>query len=304
MSSVTGSAGQSSGLVPPVGYGVWGDGGLESGGAPLSIPVFGIGVAGTSHGVGVEGITDGGTGVHGRAIDGVGINAESINGPAVAATSQSGRGIVATSSTQDAVNGTSSAVGHAGVSANNNAPASSVVPSAFGLWASSANGTGIYSTGTPAAYFDGDVMVTGDVIMINSGDIAEEFDVEDAGQPADPGTVLVINSRGALCASAVAYDTRVAGVVSGAGDLRPGMVLHRIPELGPRTPVALLGKVYCKVDASYGPIQAGDLLTTSQTPGHAMRVSDRSQAVGAILGKALAAAADGCRMLPIMVSLR
>ncbi len=35
--------------------------------------------------------------------------------------------------------------------------------------------------------------------------------------------------------------------------------------------VALAGTVTCKADASYGAIQVGDLLTTSPTPGHAMR---------------------------------
>jgi hypothetical protein len=35
-----------------------------------------------------------------------------------------------------------------------------------------------------------------------------------------------------------------------------------------------VGKVYCKVDADAGPIAVGDLLTSSNTVGHAMRVSD------------------------------
>jgi hypothetical protein len=111
---VTGNDGQPSGLVPPAGYGVWGDGGLEPGAQPLDPPVFGTGVVGTSHGIGVEGITDAGTGVTGRAVEGVGIRAQSVNNIAMVAASQSGRAIVATSSTQDAINGTSSAGAHAG----------------------------------------------------------------------------------------------------------------------------------------------------------------------------------------------
>ena len=52
-------------------------------------------------------------------------------------------------------------------------------------------------------------------------------------------------------------------------------------------PVALVGKVYCKVDASYSPIEVGDLLTTSLTPGHAMKANDHVKAFGAVIGKAL-----------------
>ena len=49
-----------------------------------------------------------------------------------------------------------------------------------------------------------------------------------------------------------AYDKRVAGVVSGAGDYKPGIVLDKQPSTHIRQPIALLGKVYCKTDASYG----------------------------------------------------
>ena len=46
----------------------------------------------------------------------------------------------------------------------------------------------------------------------------------------------------------------------------------------------LVGKVFCKVD---GAIDVGDLLTTSQTPGHAMKATDPQRAFGAVIGKAL-----------------
>jgi len=49
--------------------------------------------------------------------------------------------------------------------------------------------------------------------------------------------------------------------------------------------VALTGLVECKVDAGYGAIRAGDLLTSSPTPGHAMRALDPLP--GTVLGKAL-----------------
>ena len=51
--------------------------------------------------------------------------------------------------------------------------------------------------------------------------------------------------------------------------------------------VALAGRVYCNVDATEQAVQAGDLLTTSTTPGHAMKATDYDRARGAILGKAM-----------------
>ena len=58
-------------------------------------------------------------------------------------------------------------------------------------------------------------------------------------------------------------------------------------------PVALSGRVYCWADASYGAIQPGDLLTTSDTLGHVMKVTDLVQGQGTIIGKAMSALTEG-----------
>ena len=68
--------------------------------------------------------------------------------------------------------------------------------------------------------------------------------------------------------------------------------------------VALLGKVFCNVDASYGSIEVGDLLTTSDTPGHAMKASDASRAFGTVIGKALRPLRHGKALVPILVALQ
>ena len=65
-----------------------------------------------------------------------------------------------------------------------------------------------------------------------------------------------------------------------------------------------MGKVFCHVDASYGAVAAGDLLTTSPTAGHAMKATDRSRAFGAVLGKALKPLPRGCGLVPILVTLQ
>ena len=141
---------------------------------------------------------------------------------------------------------------------------------------------------------------SGDIILSNA-DCAEEFDV--CGEGVEPGSVMVLDGESGLRCSTEAYDTRVAGVVSGAGQYKSALVLDRQPGTAQRVPVALIGKVYCKVDARYGAIRVGDLLTTSPTPGCAMRASDPVRAFGAILGKALRALEQGERMIPILVTL-
>ena len=141
----------------------------------------------------------------------------------------------------------------------------------------------------------------GDIILRNA-DCAEEFDL--AADEALPGTVVVIGGDGRLHASTTAYDRRVAGVISGAGACRPGIVLDRNPSTSPRGPVALIGKVFCKVDADYGAIEVGDLLTTSPTTGHAMRAEDAARAFGAVIGKALGSHESGLGLVPVLVAMQ
>lgn len=142
----------------------------------------------------------------------------------------------------------------------------------------------------------------GDILLCNA-DCAEDFDISDLSA-AEPGTVMVIEDEGSLCTSTQAYDNKVAGVISGAGNLRPGMVLDRQSGINGRMPVALMGKVYCKVDAEYAPIKVGDLLTTSPTKGHAMKATDPTKAFGAVIGKALKPLTSGKGMIPIIVALQ
>jgi hypothetical protein len=148
---------------------------------------------------------------------------------------------------------------------------------------------------------DGNLAVSGDVLLTGA-DCAEDFEVQDALE-LEPGTVMVIDTDQRLCASHEAYDRRVAGVLSGAGDCRPGVVLGRGSARRNRMPLALNGKVFCKADAVYAPIAVGDLLTTSSTRGHAMKASDATRAFGAVIGKALQPLAEGQGLIPMLVTL-
>lgn len=152
-------------------------------------------------------------------------------------------------------------------------------------------------TGKDRIHLDGQ---SGD-IKLYGADCAEEFEVAES---VDPGVVMVINDQGRLRASDSAYDRRVAGVVAGAGDLHPGIVLGHTDENAGRQPIALSGRTYCKVDAQFGAIAVGDLLTTSPTRGHAMKASDPAHAFGAVIGKALRPLPNGQGLIPILIALQ
>ena len=149
---------------------------------------------------------------------------------------------------------------------------------------------------------NGDLRVRGDIILANA-DCAEDFDIDDAAD-FEPGTVMVLGDGGALQHSEKAYDKRVAGVLSGAGDYKPAIVLDKQESQRKRRALALIGKVYCKVDATHTPIEVGDLLTTSPTPGHAMKAVDPLKAFGSVIGKALRGLEEGRGLIPVLVALQ
>lgn len=165
------------------------------------------------------------------------------------------------------------------------------------------SGTSSFSGG--ATFTNGTVTVP--VLEITGGsDLSEQFDIRGSADPA-PGMVVCIDPRnpGELVVSDQPYDRRVAGIISGAGGVAPGMLMG---QEGSRadgsTPVALTGRVYCWADASTGPIVPGDLLTTSGTLGHAMKVADFTKAQGAILGKAMTSLEDGKGLVLVLVTLQ
>jgi len=143
----------------------------------------------------------------------------------------------------------------------------------------------------------------GDIILSNA-DAAEEFEVADSTQAVE-GTVMVLCDDGKLQPCTEACDRKVVGVVAGAGQYRPGIVLDRqaVPN-GRRRPISIMGKVACRADASFGSIKMGDLLTTSPTTGCAMRVSDPERARGAVIGKALGTLESGEGLVNMLICLQ
>ena len=142
--------------------------------------------------------------------------------------------------------------------------------------------------------------------ITGGSDLAEPFEI--AGREnVKPGMVVAIDPEhpGQLRLAEKAYDRMVAGCISGANGLNPGLVMGQEGTAADGSfPVALSGRVYCWADASYGPIQPGDLLTTSDTPGHVMVVRDYQKAQGAIIGKAMSYLDEGQGLILILVSLQ
>lgn len=143
------------------------------------------------------------------------------------------------------------------------------------------------------------------MLQITGGaDVAEPFLTGE--QEIAKGAVVVIDEEnpGRLKLSDRAYDTRVAGIISGANGIQPGLTLSQKGAVEGGQNVALSGRVYVRADAGNGTIKPGDLLTTSSVPGHAMKATDPARGQGAILGKAMTGLTEGQGMVLVLVSLQ
>lgn len=174
-----------------------------------------------------------------------------------------------------------------------------------GVMGYSTVGPGVYATSTVtySLYVDGDAYFTGNGYfagdVITNADIAENYYATDS---LEPGDVVVLDPDTFLGVRRAdrAYDTAAAGVISS----RPAIRIQGRIEDNQGAPLALIGRVPAKADANYGAISVGDLLTTSPTPGHAMRCADRLQCVGAIIGKALEPLDNGTGVILALVTLQ
>ncbi len=137
----------------------------------------------------------------------------------------------------------------------------------------------------------------------SNADFAELIEVENNVSNYEPGDVLVISSdkNRAVTLSSKPYSTAIIGVYS----TKPGFVGTIHPMKGKsenEIPVAITGIVPCKVSTENGQIKRGDLLTTSSTPGYAMKATDPQ--VGTILGKALESLETGRGKIEALIILQ
>ena len=149
-----------------------------------------------------------------------------------------------------------------------------------------------------AVYADGGLFAGG-------ADFAESVAVRGERSLYKPGQILEI-ARGAhrtLALTQSAYSTRVAGIYS----TKPGVLAspHTISEkVEGEVPLAVVGIVPCNVTATNGAIHEGDLLVSSSLPGYAMKGTDRSRMLGAVIGKAMEPLASGSGTIQVLVTLQ
>ncbi len=200
-----------------------------------------------------------------------------------------------------------------------------VYDSAAGLYRFYVRDTGNIGIGTtsPSAklHVVGDVTLTGSGNITNAGNITATGTIsggviiakyQDVAEwvPAvismPPGTVVVLDPERSnhVVSSSQAYDTRVAGVVSG----KPGVILGEGGD--GKVMVATTGRVRVKVDATISPIRVGDLLVTSGKEGVAMRSQPIDLAgtpihrPGTLIGKALEPLDKGAGEILVLLSLQ
>ncbi|MGV9721106.1 hypothetical protein ACWESM_07800 [Nocardia sp. NPDC003999] len=262
----------------------------------------GHGVLGEALGTGVAGVSETWHGIYGRSkstTGGTGVLGES-KGTGVAGVSETWIGVYG-----ETKGGAAGVLGEGKQSGDGvKGHASGAGKAAVAGFHLTNSGPGVFGKGNPAGMFDGKVVVHGDIevtgdLILAGADYAEALTATDPDVPA--GTVVVVGEDGDVRPCTHEYDPAVAGIVSGAGGVKPAIVLDRQDR---SVTVALVGKVWCLADAAHAPIQPGNLLTTSATAGHARSVTEPSRALGTIIGKALTPLLSGRGLVRVLVSPR
>ncbi len=156
------------------------------------------------------------------------------------------------------------------------------------------------------AFDNTNIVIDGEAgdIRLPNADLAEEFSAQNV-KVLPPGTIVVATPSGSIEPSEIEYDPRVIGVIAGAGELRPGVVLGHRPGMDQtRAPVAMAGTVFVRASAEQDSIEVGDPLTTSSSLGVAMVARDAKRAPGAVVGKALKRLSKGVALIPMLVAQR
>jgi len=245
----------------------------------------------------IRGIHSSGAGVWGISDSSSGVLGNSNTGSAVVGNSNEGYGASGNSTNNHGVFGSSTnAVGVVGTSANGNGVEgySHTAGTVGGYFSNEAGGLALIANGRAQV---GVLTITG------GADLTESFEV--SGTNPEPGDVVVIDvdHMGGLKLCDTAYDHKVAGIISGAGGLQPGLSLGQTGSIANgKFEVALTGRVYCKCDASLGVIEPGDLLTTSVIQGHAMKAVDQDRSHGAVIGKAMSSLESGRGLVLVLVN--
>ena len=117
-------------------------------------------------------------------------------------------------------------------------------------------------------------LIYGRSVQAQYADLAENYEGDELYTPA---TVVVFGGSKEITVSNISHDARIAGVVS----TNPAYLMNAI---NTGTPVALTGKVPCKVK---GPISKGSILVNSDIDGVAMKLDMANYQPGCVIGKSL-----------------
>jgi hypothetical protein len=249
----------------------------------------------STNGHGVEGVSVNEVGVYGwsdntggffASVDNVGVHGESINGPAATFTSTNGPGVLVEGAGLEGLR-ILDTVGGDYIVAGSDADPDFRVTNAGDVFADGGYNCGLGTGAEPGIC----------VIQNSPADLAEMLP---ARQGLEPGDVLVIGPDGRLARCTQAYQPTVIGAYS----TRPGYLgggEHRGQE--GYAPLAVAGIVPVKASAENGPIQPGDLLVASATPGHAMKAGP-NPLVGTVIGKALAGLDAGSGLILMLAMLQ
>jgi hypothetical protein len=160
------------------------------------------------------------------------------------------------------------------------------------------------NSGASLTFADSTVQSTAWNGVLSGGDYAESVNVSGRREEYEPGDVLVIGCGNStdVAKSSQPYSTLVSGIYS----TKPGVVGRRrlTGDKNEEIPMAMVGVVPTKVSAENGPIKRGDLLVTSATEGYAMKGTDSSRMLGAIVGKAMGSLDSGTGVIEVLVSLQ
>jgi hypothetical protein len=164
--------------------------------------------------------------------------------------------------------------------------------------------SGKIHTNNSVVYPDGSSQTTAWTGVLCGGDYAEAMNALGGKKLYEPGDVLVLTSgtENDVQKSSEPYSTMVAGIYA----TKPGVIGRRqsLTKDSNELPMAMVGVVPTKVTAENGPIHKGDLLVSSSTPGYAMKGTDRSRLVGAVLGKAMGSLDSGTGVIEVLVTLQ
>ena len=182
---------------------------------------------------------------------------------------------------------------------------------------------GVFATapsGTHALDVAGTARITGGVVP---GHIADHF-INASGQTLRTGDIVKLKGTpitrfhgdsnkipvAEVTLADKENDNAVIGIVDREAipeqdgpDTRVGPEDPTFIENGGELFVVTLGAyAHCRVDATDAPIEVGDLLTTSNKPGHAKKATDPK--IGAIIGKALEPLAKGTGYIAVFVNIQ